>query len=120
MTTEQQAQAAGPRAQEFILEIDESLFVVCPLQAAGAFHLFHLHHLKAACFSMWRLICFISCTAEGFGWGKESAGSAHAAEYNACVLSIMNSALSTGTDYFFLCVLTQGEHGRTKCHHCAL
>lgn len=40
MTTEQQAQAAGPRAQEFILEIDESLFVVCPLQAAGAFHLF--------------------------------------------------------------------------------
>lgn len=45
MTTEQQAQAAGPRAQEFILEIDESLFVVCPLQAAGAFHLVHLYHL---------------------------------------------------------------------------
>lgn len=123
LTAGRQPWAAQPRVQETILENStrESLFAVCPVQAAGAFRLFHLYHLKAAWFSTWKLFILFHVLLRGWGGGNESARSARADKCNACLLSITHSALSTRMYYFFpMHSHTWAVCGRSKCHHCAL
>lgn len=78
--------------------------ILCSLPTTGCwgFPALSSTSLVSSLFFHVEVIHFVSCAAEGFRWGNESARSARADKHTACLLSVMHSALSTGMYSFFL------------------